>query len=381
MSGPRVLFFIDSLSSGGAQRQLVLVFNELRARGVDAWITYYYAKHHFLAMIPAADRDRVTCLDAPDGAHPLSVVSTVRAHLLSLRPDVVCSLLRGASAIIGMCRLSGLTFRWIASERASLAEDQSVARRSMYLATARFADLVAPNASTTVTEFEGLGFPKRRLAWLPNGTLTTDEMLATPPTPVVSPLRLLSVGTLEARKQTLPLIEALGHLTDRDWVLDHIGRNEHDMDYRRQVDAAVERLGLAERVRLHGPQLDVGPWYAQANVLLHPSLVEGFPNVLLEAWVYATPVVVSDRGEMPVLTQHGLNGYVCDPTDTQAFVATLARVLDHPDDLAPMGEAGRAMVVDEYTMEAAGDRWLEAIDDVIDAPGLKRRLLSRTRGR
>jgi glycosyltransferase involved in cell wall biosynthesis len=377
MAGPRVLFFIDSLHSGGAQRQIVVVFNELRARGVDAWISYYYDKQHFLDKIPAEDHDRVTCLGAEPGSHPLALVARVRTHLRELAPDVVCSFLRGASSIIGMCRLSGVDFRWIASERSSGVSTEPLARRGLYVATARLADLVAPNANTTVPEWLDLGFPPHRVRWLPNGVPTDEAMLATPPREPEQPLRLLAVGTLDPRKQYLTLIEALGRLKDRSWTLDHLGRNDSDPEHRKAVDAAIARHGLQDRVTLHGPQKDVGRWYAQAHILMHPSLVEGFPNVLLEAWAWGCPVLVSNRGEMAQLVRSGVNGIVCDPTDTDAFVEALAGVLDDPARLPEMGAAGRAEVVSRFTIKAAADNWLDAIETVTNDPGLRGRLLRR----
>lgn len=370
----RVLFVIDSLHSGGAQQQLVRVFNSLRARGVDARIVYYFAQHHFLPQIPAADHGRVVCLDAAVGARRLQLLRGLRAHIGAQRPDVVVSFLRGASILVGMLRASGLSFRWIASERSSRLDLDSPARRRMYATALRLADLVAPNSHTVIPELQRCGVALERLRWLPNGIELPDQALATTPREPAEPLRLLAVGTLLPYKNYLPMMRALAALKDRAWVLDHLGRNDDDLELRASFMALVNEHGLSERVLLHGRRTDVARWYQNAHLLVHPSGLEGFPNVLLEAWAWACPVLVAAIGEPARLVRDGETGLVADVSDPARLRDALQRALDDPAALARMGAAGRQNVIDHFTMDAVADTWSAAIEDVHRMPGIIGRL-------
>ena len=65
---------------------------------------------------------------------------------------------------------------------------------------------------------------------------------------------------------------------------------------RPRIEALARRLGLADRVRLLGrlPQESLPGIYGAADLLVHPSLREGWPNVLLESMACGTPVLATN---------------------------------------------------------------------------------------
>ena len=67
-----------------------------------------------------------------------------------------------------------------------------------------------------------------------------------------------------------------------------------DGPLRPPLEAEVERKGLSDRVIFAGFIEDVSQWYSLADVLLFPSLYEGFPITLVEAQANGLPVVCSD---------------------------------------------------------------------------------------
>ena len=103
---------------------------------------------------------------------------------------------------------------------------------------------------------------------------------------------------------------------------------------RRRGDSgpALERLarslGIAGRVRFLETvdRAALVQLYASAQVLLHPSLAEGFGNPLAEAMACGCPVVTSDRSAMPEVT--GGAALLGDPTDPAAMAALLRRVVE-----------------------------------------------------
>ena len=65
---------------------------------------------------------------------------------------------------------------------------------------------------------------------------------------------------------------------------------------RPRIEALARQLGLANRVRLLGrvPQESLPEIYGGADLLVHPSLREGWPNVLLESMACGTPVLATN---------------------------------------------------------------------------------------
>jgi len=100
---------------------------------------------------------------------------------------------------------------------------------------------------------------------------------------------LVAVGNMVPKKRHVLLVQALGQLQDINLVI--VG----DGPERPRIEAAARRLGVADRLRLLGrmPQQRLPEIYTAAELLVHPSSREGWPNVLLESMACGTPVVAT----------------------------------------------------------------------------------------
>jgi glycosyltransferase involved in cell wall biosynthesis len=136
-------------------------------------------------------------------------------------------------------------------------------------------------------------------------------------------LRVLSVGRLDAEKNPLLLADILARLEqdgDRRWRLVVCGEGTLADELRRRL----EELGLAERAELRGYVPfgeELFELYRSSHLLLHVSLTEGMPQVLVEALAAGLPVVATDVG--------GIGGAVggavalIPPADVEAAAAAL----------------------------------------------------------
>jgi len=100
---------------------------------------------------------------------------------------------------------------------------------------------------------------------------------------------LLAVANLVPKKRHFLIVEALAHLEGVDLAI--VG----DGPERPRIEALARQLGVGDRVHLLGrkPQEDLPAIYSAADLLVHPSLREGWPNVLLESMACGTAVVVA----------------------------------------------------------------------------------------
>ncbi|MCS7179008.1 MAG: glycosyltransferase family 1 protein [Anaerolineae bacterium] len=139
---------------------------------------------------------------------------------------------------------------------------------------------------------------------------------------------VLHVGHCQPRKNLERLLTALALLTrgGMDFQFFQVGGI-----FTAPQQGLIERLGLRERVyqinRLSDDTQLVG-LYNIADVLVLPSLYEGFGFPALEAMACGTPVVVSNVASLPEVVEDA--GLLIDPHDPQAIAEAITRVLSDP---------------------------------------------------
>ncbi len=103
-----------------------------------------------------------------------------------------------------------------------------------------------------------------------------------------------------------------------------------DGPLRRSLEAELLPFGLQGRVRFLGWRPDAASLMAGFDLLLVPSLWEGFGLVLLEAMAQAVPVIASDVSAIPEIVVHSETGLLVPPRDVDALAAALSTLLaDH----------------------------------------------------
>lgn len=193
-----------------------------------------------------------------------------------------------------------------------------------------------------------------------------------PPAPLPPGLRLLTVARLAAGERYKGhdlLIDALAGLGDGDWHWQVVG----DGDDRPRLQQRVQAAGLGERVSFSGAIADdaLRQAYRRCNLLAMPSVCqeradgswtgEGFGIAYLEAAVAGRAALACDQGGQTDLVQHGLTGWLVEPT-AAAVAGALREALADPGSLARRGAAARRRALqhfgrDRFTMAVAA--WLQ----------------------
>lgn len=99
--------------------------------------------------------------------------------------------------------------------------------------------------------------------------------------------------------------------------------------------------------------------YAEHDVFLFPSLMEGLPSVLMEAMATGMPVVTTETCGMPDVVEHEFNGILVPPADAPAIEVAILRLARSAELRSTLGEAARE-TMKRYTWDRAA-RQLEAL--------------------
>jgi glycosyltransferase involved in cell wall biosynthesis len=114
---------------------------------------------------------------------------------------------------------------------------------------------------------------------------------------------------------------------------------------RRVVEAGAEK-----QVRFMNSRPDIPEVMHAIDILVAPSLSEGFSNAILEALAAGKPVVASRVGGNCEQIDDGVNGYLVPPADSTAIENALEKLLRSPEQLRQMGGAARARVREQFSV-------------------------------
>lgn len=117
-----------------------------------------------------------------------------------------------------------------------------------------------------------------------------------------------------------------------------------DGKLREPTERAVADSGLAQRARFLGMRKDVPALIAASDLVVHSSLREGLPRVVLETLHAGTPLVATSVGGVPEVVRHCENGLLVAPSDPVALAFAILEVLEDPAAARRRAEAGRAAI-------------------------------------
>ena len=105
---------------------------------------------------------------------------------------------------------------------------------------------------------------------------------------------------------------------------------------------------------------------AACDVVAHPSREESFGMVAVEAWAARRPIVVADIPAVRDVIEPGRTGDLVAPGDAVGLAEVLGTLLDHPEQRASQGAAGRALVEERYGWDRIGDAWDQLLGSLVD---------------
>lgn len=176
-------------------------------------------------------------------------------------------------------------------------------------------------------------------------------------------LCLSFVGRLAERKDLGTLIRSLGRFHPKQpWCLLVAGEGaEHST----LVVKAAE-LGVAHRIRFLGELADVGQVLRAADLFVHPSLLEGAPNSVLEAWACGVPTVLSGipgHVELPGVERAG---WFFAPGDPDDLAARLEHVALDPSARACAASGARRAAESHFAIRDVAARYLDLYRELLE---------------
>ena len=368
----KLLIFIHSLSSGGAERVTVNLANHWAGKGWDiAVVTLAPQSDDFYELHPAVKR--ITLGLAGDSGNlfvgflqNLRRMLALRRVLREIQPAIAVGMTTVANVLLALAAWGLSTVRAIGSERihppqCPVGPLWEGLRRLSYGRLAAVTALTSESA-----DWLNAHTGARRVPVIPNAALWPLPMQA----PRITPeslcqserLIVLAVGRASEQKQFGLLLEVFHSLVNEhpNWDLVILGEGPQSP----ALQAQVRAVGLEKRVFLPGRAGNVGEWYERADLYVMSSRFEGFPNALAEAMAHGLPAVSFDCDTGPRdIIRHGVDGLLVPPRDVAGLTAALDRLMG--DAVLRKQFAERAVEVRErFSMKRIARMWEELFEEI-----------------
>jgi glycosyltransferase involved in cell wall biosynthesis len=278
-----------------------------------------------------------------------SVVGELRQHVVDRQIDTVVSFLVHPNAIAALASRKLPGVRWIQS----IQTTQPTPRWHWFAQRiAQFAaeKVVVPSPSVAQVAQDWADVPERKIVIIPNA-IDLPRPSGTGYQPVDHGLvahatnRVGFIGRLDPVKRIPDLLAAVAKLPAVS--LDLWGEGS----YRPVVEATIARLGLADRVKLHGAIASPHEALQQMDVLVLPSEAEGFGLVLIEAMAAGVPVVATNVAGIRDVVRDQQTGLLVPARDPAALAHAIEQVLSDSSLRSRLTEAGRREVQAKYTWD------------------------------
>ena len=351
----KILFFIESLRSGGRERRLCELIKGLHQAGsykMELILTEkdIHYKDIFETEIKLHFVPRLFLKKDP------TVFYRIFAIARRFKPDIIHT-------------WSTMTTFYALPTKAllntPLIDSEISNTKPMYLPLFRkinfkFADKITSNTIAGLKAYEAPthkssaiynGFDFRRIAELASPSTVRQRFNIT------TPHVIAMVGTFYPQKDYLTYIKAANELVKKreDITFLCIGAGDY---------SALEAISTnKKKIRFLGKQNDIESIMniCDIGILTTNSYIhgEGISNALLEFCSLGVPVIATDFGGSPELIKNSINGYLIPPFNFKQLAAKIQIILSEKKEQKRMGLAAKQIVENQFGLESMVQKFIE----------------------
>jgi glycosyltransferase involved in cell wall biosynthesis len=374
---PAVLFLVNSLRTGGAEKQLVSLLNHLDTRRFRLHLAYLKRSEQ---LLPQLDRGRLTQLLCLNVAHRVDFAAVRRLRRLVAEHEIdaiVCTnsypmlygyLARrgraGGAARLATVFHSTALLTW--GERAQMLLYRRLFNRCdhlIYVCESQrryWRDNGVRPASDQVI-YNGIDTDWHCDSRTPGEQLAFRRSLGFADEDFVIGL----CGAFRPEKAHADLLAAVAALRSRAICAKALLIG--DGPERPAIERCAGQLGIREHVVMTGMKQDVRPFVRACDVMTLVSHTETFSLAALESMSLGRPLVLSDLGGAGEQVVHGQHGFLFPPGDIAALSRHLLSLTDRTL-RARLGEAAARRVRERFTVQGMTARFTDCLESLAREP-------------
>jgi len=376
----RLLFLIDVLGMGGAERLLALILKYLSTERYETRVCVFRQ----IYGNPVADTIRQ--LGIPVDLLPLkrlrdpSAIPRLLKYCREHQFDLIHAQLDAASTLgsiaARLMHIPNVSTVHILSSPAEKVRGR-IRQKLLWFVQRYFCDRIIAVSEITRRHFIGIsGVSPDKVVTIYNGIELENFV---PPKskdslklrqdlgiPQQSPL-LITVAMLRYPKGIQYMIQALPQILEKYPDIYYLVVGEGV--YRPDLVSLVKEMGLDERVKFTGLRQDIPDLLSAADIFVLPTLTEALPTVLAEAMASRIPIVACEVGGVPEMVKHGQNGLLVPPEDPEALAQACISLLSDETMRLFMTKAGWQIVNENFSIQRQVNNLENLYDEMLTAYG------------
>jgi len=375
----KLLFFIDSLCAGGAQRQLVELAKHIDRTRFEISFLLYHDNRHFAPELESKGIP-IKLIEKGPGFDPRFLVKLI-LHFRKTKPDIIQSFLKGPNLWARLAGPASGVRHIVSSERNTSIEKSTKWMLIERLTHFASSFIVTPTDSVRQVLVDKIGVNPKKIRVVYSGV--DVARFQKPSHEKIEKLRakfdltcddfvLTLAGRMHQQKNHLCLVRSVDVLNKNQDKIP-VGRlkvlfvgNEEDQDLRRLLHREIAERGLQENFVFAGAQEDMSEIYALSHAVVLPSLWEGLPNVVLEAMAAARPVIASDVSDNGKMVRHGETGYLFVSDAPEDLARYIAKLIDLGEEARKaMGDAGCRLAREKFSMTTTAASYQAIYNDCL----------------
>ena len=356
----KILCIIESLGSGGAERQLVGLARQLKNNEQDVSVLTYEHKDFYISTLKSSD---ISYEEVAVGKSFFTRFFCIWRCIHKHKPDWIISFSRASSIIVCILKPFIHHSKILVSERNTTQELTKIERLKFFLY--RFADYIIPN-SYSQSRFIKKHYPKLvdKCHVITNFVDTVNFR----PNDGVDYIlnNILVVARVSKQKNVISFISAVKAIATLypDVIVDWYG-DQSDIAYFDTCKYLIREHNIEKNFVFHRPEKNISDIYKKYAVFCLPSYYEGYPNVICEAMSSGNIVLCSDVSDNATIVEDGVNGFLFNPNHVGSIVGAFTKLYElNETEIATMRKRNREKMVANNSIDSFTNNYLSLIQSV-----------------
>jgi glycosyltransferase involved in cell wall biosynthesis len=235
-------------------------------------------------------------------------------------------------------------------------------------------EVLVANSKAGGKEFNGIGFPRCRIEYIPNGVVLPRDRKGD----YSQMKQVITTSRLSKEKGIDILLRAWAHVMRQEKGLKLVVLGNGPLE--RELKSLSESLGVKDSVIFMGMVQNVMEYVKNADLFVLPSRTEGLSNALLEAMGCGLPCIATnvggnieligeddDKGIMPGQFFIARNGLLVNPEDVGGISKAMLYLIRNERKREELGNQARLSIQESYSIDLIADKYI----------GLYQRMINR----